>query len=117
MLSERKIIKKIHLILEKYHINIIEYVLFKIIGYSSHLDPSMVYATYIEYIISNNRESFSKILFGFIKKMIEEHQYIAYKKMSTRKRIANFIYKICLTYGLKVSKRKIMKFVNVMFMK
>lgn len=114
MRSKSKLIKKISRILERYHISIIEYVLFKIIGYSSHLDPSMVYATYIEYIISNNRESFPKILFGFIKKMIEEHQNVQYKKMNIRKKISTYIYNICLAYGLQVSKRKIIKFVNFM---
>lgn len=117
MLSERKLIKKISIILEKCHISIIEFVLFKIIGYSSDLDPSMVYATYVEYIISNNREAFPKILFGFIKQMIEEHQNIQYKKTKIRKKIAIYIYNICLAYGLKVSKRKIMKFVNIMCLK
>lgn len=74
----------------------------------------MIYATYVEYIISNNRESFPKILFGFIKKMIEEHKDTKHKKMSVIKKIATYIYSICISYGLKVSKRKIIKFINLM---
>lgn len=74
----------------------------------------MIYATYVEYIISNNREMFPKILFGFIKKMIYEHKGIRHKKMSFIKKIATHIYSICISYGLKVSKRKIIKFINLM---
>lgn len=77
----------------------------------------MIYATYVEYIISNHKEAFPKILFGFIKKMIDEHQNTRHKKMSIRKKISTYIYNICLTYGLNVSKRKIIKFVNLMCLK
>lgn len=114
MHSKNKLAKKIYRILENVHISIIEYVLFKIIGYKSQLDPSTIYAAYVEYIISNNREAFPKILFRFIKKMIEEHKDIKHKKMSIIKKIATYIYSIFLSYGLKISKRKVIKFVNIM---
>ncbi|MEM5877268.1 MAG: hypothetical protein QXF12_00145 [Candidatus Aenigmatarchaeota archaeon] len=114
MQIKNKIIKQIAKILEQNHIKIIEYVLFKVIGYSSNIDPSLVYAAYVEYIINNHKEFFPKILFGFIKKLQENNKKNKYKEITFKKQIASYIYSICILYDIKISKRKIIKFVNLM---